>query len=39
VKLTGFADGFNVGHERKRGVENNSQISGVSNWEDGALIY
>ena len=32
VELTGFADGLDVGHKRKRGVEGNSKILGLSNW-------
>lgn len=39
VKVISFADGLNVGYKRKRGVEGDSKIFGLSIWWNGAAIF
>lgn len=36
---TGFTDGLDVGHEKKRGVKGNSKVPGPSNWVNNSATY
>lgn len=39
VTANRIPDGLTVGYESKRGVQDNSNGLGLSNWKDGAAIF
>lgn len=39
VTANRIPDGLTVGYESKRGVQDNSNDFGLSNWKDGAAVF